>query len=364
MGWQRPTGDGFGGGKRKAGPHENDEGEDEATRMARAIDASREASKRRVASIFAESLLPEAAPRPECNYGERWEMEEALATVPAAFGGAEAAAKLGLSHPDHHAFNAPPTADLDPLERGFHPSPPPEDEAGGVEDEWVQTYDHESGEYYYFNPATRETSWEAPEGATVGLDETAMLALLSATGAVTADGGVSDTCVEDARGGAAGAGAGAGGNGGAAHTPAAHDPMAAAAAAYHAYAAAAGAGAAGAAGGSNSDTTATAKATAPVGEYRSLDSGGDNEETGTATEGNGAEEGEPVSEWAQAALDGIAEAEAGAGGSRRNMVGGIEEQYAAEGTAVEAEAEVDDRPSWYYQDDAVGRCRLTPGFLS
>jgi hypothetical protein len=34
--------------------------------------------------------------------------------------------------------------------------------------EWTQTWDGESGEYYYYNALTRETMWEAPEVGTLG----------------------------------------------------------------------------------------------------------------------------------------------------------------------------------------------------
>jgi hypothetical protein len=66
--------------------------------LARAVAAAKAASRPRLASVFAKSSDPRYAPRPEANYGERWEAQEALATVA---GAGPAAAKLGLEHPEH-----------------------------------------------------------------------------------------------------------------------------------------------------------------------------------------------------------------------------------------------------------------------
>ena len=70
---------------------------------------------------------------------------------------------MGMAHPGIKAaavkFDAPPTAELDPSERGFHPA---EEEAGPGE--WTQTWDGESGEYYYYNALTRETMWVGTVG--------------------------------------------------------------------------------------------------------------------------------------------------------------------------------------------------------
>ena len=146
------------------------DGLDEETRLARAVEKAREATKRRNASLFAESALPGAGRRPEANYGDRWEVEEALATVA---GGAEVAATLGMAHPDLEPRSAGdpsvdpaavPDADLDPAERGYHDPEPGE--------LWVKTLDLESGEPYYFNPRTRETTWdEPPPSSRVQIDE-------------------------------------------------------------------------------------------------------------------------------------------------------------------------------------------------
>lgn len=148
------------------------DGLDEETRLARAVEKAREATKRRNASLFAESALPGAGRRPEANYGDRWEVEEALATVA---GGAEVAATLGMAHPDLAPRPAGissvddaavPDADLDPAERGYHDPEPGE--------LWVKTLDLDSGEHYYFNPRTRETTWDQPPpGSRVQLDERA-----------------------------------------------------------------------------------------------------------------------------------------------------------------------------------------------
>ena len=146
------------------------DGLDEETRLARAVEKAREATKRRNASLFAESALPGAGRRPEANYGDRWEVEEALATVA---GGAEVAATLGMAHPDLEPRSAGdpsvdpaavPDADLDPAERGYHDPEPGE--------LWVKTLDLESGEPYYFNPRTRETTWDEPQPSSrVQIDE-------------------------------------------------------------------------------------------------------------------------------------------------------------------------------------------------
>ena len=74
--------------------------EDEETRLARAIAESKAQASKRTATIFAPSDLPDYQPRPEVNWGERWELEEALATVPASQGGAAAAAAMGMAHPE------------------------------------------------------------------------------------------------------------------------------------------------------------------------------------------------------------------------------------------------------------------------
>jgi hypothetical protein len=84
-------GPGAGSNKRKASLKNDDgDGDDEELRLARAVAEIHESerSKNRVASIFGESQMPGAARRPECNYGERWEVEEALATVPGHMVGA------------------------------------------------------------------------------------------------------------------------------------------------------------------------------------------------------------------------------------------------------------------------------------
>ena len=52
--------------------------------FARAIAESKAQASKRTATIFAPSDLPDYQPRPEVNWGERWELEEALATVPAS----------------------------------------------------------------------------------------------------------------------------------------------------------------------------------------------------------------------------------------------------------------------------------------
>ena len=249
-----PDAAGGGGGsnnKRKAssvvvqknGAPDDDDDDDEELRLARAVadfHTGETKSRRRLASVFAESQLPGAARRPECNYGERWEVEEALATVPAHMGGAEAAAKLGMSHPAHNqnhidvahadaggaadaaagqngdaggaavlALEAPPTAELDAAERGFHPTDAAADTAGaaGAPVEWVQTHDAESGDYYYFNPVTRETSWDPPDGAEIQLDEKALAAIL----AVTSGGGATSGGTSEGGGGASEGGGGASG---------------------------------------------------------------------------------------------------------------------------------------------------------
>jgi len=120
-----------------AGPGDGGAGpgadEDEALRLARAIADSKAQASKRVATIFAKSDLPDFQERPEVNWGERWELEEALATVPAKDGGAAAAAAMGMAHPEIEGSTlagtgiaqtaipeALPAAEIDASERGFH----------------------------------------------------------------------------------------------------------------------------------------------------------------------------------------------------------------------------------------------------
>uniref|UniRef100_A0A7S0KXR4 WW domain-containing protein n=1 Tax=Micromonas pusilla TaxID=38833 RepID=A0A7S0KXR4_MICPS len=152
--------------------------EDEETRLARAIAESKAQASKRTATIFAPSDLPDYQPRPEVNWGERWELEEALATVPASQGGAAAAAAMGMAHPEIEGSSlagtgiarraipeALPAAELDPAERGFHAD---DDASGSPADDgddrtvWVKTYDPNEDDFYFYNPETRETTWEEP----------------------------------------------------------------------------------------------------------------------------------------------------------------------------------------------------------
>ena len=131
--------------------------------LARAVAAAKAAARPRVASVFAKSSDPRYAPRPEANYGERWEAQEALATVA---GAGAAAAKLGLVHPEHDACEG--TDDGETRTRAAttsgRPNDPNEDPTG-TRPTWVETVDADSGVPYYFNPETRETSWDAPNDA-------------------------------------------------------------------------------------------------------------------------------------------------------------------------------------------------------
>ena len=155
--------------------------EDEETRLARAIAESKAQASKRTATIFAPSDLPDYQPRPEVNWGERWELEEALATVPASQGGAAAAAAMGMAHPEIDGSSlagtgiarraipeALPAAELDPAERGFHAD---DDAAGSPADDgddrpvWVKTYDPNEDDFYFYNPETRETTWEEPDAS-------------------------------------------------------------------------------------------------------------------------------------------------------------------------------------------------------
>ena len=166
---------------------------EDAARLRLAVEAARDAAaKRRAALLAAESALPGAARRPEANYGERWEAEEALATVRGA-AGASAARALGLAHPDaaHPGDDraAPaPTAIPDPAERGVHDAPrrrslraledpseeePPSAAAARATPFWVETIDGDTGAAYYFDPETRETRWDRPENARIVPDERA-----------------------------------------------------------------------------------------------------------------------------------------------------------------------------------------------
>lgn len=170
---------------------------EDAARLRLAVEAARDAAaKRRAALLAAESALPGAARRPEANYGERWEAEEALATVRGA-AGASAARALGLAHPDaarpgdDRAAPAP-TAIPDPAERGVHDAPrrrslraledpseeepPPSSAAARATPFWVETIDGDTGAAYYFDPETRETRWDRPENARIVPDERAAAA--------------------------------------------------------------------------------------------------------------------------------------------------------------------------------------------
>lgn len=130
--------------------------------LARAVAAAKAAARPRVASVFAKSSDPRYAPRPEANYGERWEAREALATVA---GAGPAAARLGLEHPEHDtcegaAHDETRTRDATTAGRPDDPRVAP----SGTTPTWVETVDGDSG-VYYFNPETRETSWDAPTDA-------------------------------------------------------------------------------------------------------------------------------------------------------------------------------------------------------
>ena len=152
--------------------------EDEEIRLARAIAESKAQASKRTATIFAPSDLPDYQPRPEVNWGERWELEEALATVPASQGGAAAAAAMGMAHPEIEGSSlagtgiarraipeALPAAELDPAERGFHADDATGSPAEDADDRpvWVKTYDPNEDDFYFYNPETRETTWEEPD---------------------------------------------------------------------------------------------------------------------------------------------------------------------------------------------------------
>ena len=152
--------------------------EDEEIRLARAIAESKAQASKRTATIFAPSDLPDYQPRPEVNWGERWELEEALATVPASQGGAAAAAAMGMAHPEIEGSSlagtgiarraipeALPAAELDPAERGFHADDATGSPADDADDRpvWVKTYDPNEDDFYFYNPETRETTWEEPD---------------------------------------------------------------------------------------------------------------------------------------------------------------------------------------------------------
>ena len=131
--------------------------------LARAVAAAKAAARPRLTSVFAKSSDPRYAPRPEANYGERWEAREALATVA---GAGPAAARLGLEHPEHDtcegaAHGETRTRDATTAGRPDDPRVAP----SGTTPTWVETVDGDSGVPYYFNPETRETSWDAPTDA-------------------------------------------------------------------------------------------------------------------------------------------------------------------------------------------------------
>ena len=172
-----------------AGPGDGGAGpgadEDEALRLARAIAESKAQASKRVATIFAKSDLPDFQERPEVNWGERWELEEALATVPAKDGGAAAAAAMGMAHPEIEGSTlagtgiaqtaipeALPAAEIDPSERGFHVDDGATRDEETDEDVWVKTYDPNEDDFYFYNPKSRETTWDEPDqstGATIML---------------------------------------------------------------------------------------------------------------------------------------------------------------------------------------------------
>ena len=158
-----------------AGPGDGGAGpgadEDEALRLARAIAESKAQASKRVATIFAKSDLPDFQERPEVNWGERWELEEALATVPAKDGGAAAAAAMGMAHPEIEGSTlagtgiaqtaipeALPAAEIDASERGFHVDDGATRDEETDEDVWVKTYDPNEDDFYFYNPKSRETS--------------------------------------------------------------------------------------------------------------------------------------------------------------------------------------------------------------
>ena len=132
--------------------------------LARAVAAAKAAARPRVASVFAKSSDPRYAPRPEANYGERWEAREALATVA---GAGPAAARLGLEHPEHDtcegaAHGETRTRDATTAGRPDDPRVAP----SGTTPTWVETVDGDSGVPYYF------TSWDAPTDARLLKHET------------------------------------------------------------------------------------------------------------------------------------------------------------------------------------------------
>ena len=138
--------------------------------LARAVAAAKAASRPRLASVFAKSSDPRYAPRPEANYGERWEAQEALATVA---GAGPAAAKLGLEHPEHEPRDGAARGETRTGDASTSGRPNDSNDSNdsneapvdGNRPTWVETVDGDSGVPYYFNPETRETSWEAPHDA-------------------------------------------------------------------------------------------------------------------------------------------------------------------------------------------------------
>jgi hypothetical protein len=130
--------------------------------LARAVAAAKAASRPRLASVFAKSSDPRYAPRPEANYGERWEAQEALATVA---GAGPAAAKLGLEHPEHETRDGAACGEtrMGDASTSGRPNDSNEAPVDGNRPVWVETVDGDTGVPYYFNLTTRETSWEAPQ---------------------------------------------------------------------------------------------------------------------------------------------------------------------------------------------------------
>ena len=130
--------------------------------LARAVVAAKAASRPRLASVFTKSSDPRYAPRPEANYGERWEAQEALATVA---GAGPAAAKLGLEHPEHETRDGAACGEtrMGDASTSGRPNDSNEAPVDGNRPVWVETVDGDTGVPYYFNPETRETSWEAPQ---------------------------------------------------------------------------------------------------------------------------------------------------------------------------------------------------------